>query len=153
MRRKKYKKDKTYRIDCIERAKAYAQQTKKCEIEAYARLIRKNVSTITRFAEWRTVVHRFHKRSVPRQLHTCTVDQFASLIGRDVNLVRSWIRTGRLPAPPWIDCSDRTYKVYSEAQSIEMALLVCLHLKTDSSHFLETNRNLIKQLTKTSVLK
>jgi hypothetical protein len=152
-RKNKYHKDKSYRLGCIERAKAYAQQLKQSDIDAYSRLIRKNVSTSERFSEWRTVLHRFHKRSAPRQLQTFTIDQFSQLIGRDVNLLRTWIRSGRLPAPPWVDCLDRSYKVYSAAQSIEMALLICIHLKTDSAHFLETNRNLIKQLSKTTVLK
>jgi hypothetical protein len=152
-RKKKYQKNKSYRLVCIDRAKAYAQRMKQSDIDAYARLIRKNVSAPDRFSEWRTVLHRFHKRSAPRQLQTFTIEQFSKLIGRDVNLVRTWVRTERLPAPPWVDCLDRSYKVYSSAQAIEMALLICIHLKTDSAHFLDTNRNLIKQLTKTTVLK
>jgi hypothetical protein len=152
-RRRKYKKDKTYRIDCIERAKAYAAQNKQEDVDAYTRLIRKNVFSIDKFAQWRNVTNRFHKRSRPRQMATLTIYDFSQLISRDSSLVRDWVRTGKLPAPPWLDQDNRANKVYSAAQAVAMAELIALHLKTDKAHFLETSKLAIKQLAKTSTLK
>jgi hypothetical protein len=152
-RRRKYRLDKSYRQECIDRAKAYAAQTKQEDVDAYSRLIRKNLCSMTNFSQWRTVTHRFHKRSRPRQLPTLTVYDFAQLISRDPSLVRDWVRTGKLPAPPWVDQDNRSKRVYSEAQAIAMAELIALHLKTDKAHFLETSKSLIKLLAKTSTLK
>ena len=152
-RREKYRLDKGYRQECIERAKAYAAQTKQEDVDAYARLIRKHICSMGQFSQWRYVTHRFHKRSRIRPMSTLTIHEFSQLIARDPSLVRDWVRTGRLPAPPWLDENNRANKVYSEAQAIAMAELIALHLKTDKAHFLETSELLIKHLAKTSTLK
>jgi hypothetical protein len=152
-RREKYRLDKSYRQECIDRAKAYAAQNKQGDVDAYTRLIRKNVFSIDNFAQWRNVTNRFHKRSRPRQMATLTIHEFSQLIARDPSLVRDWVRTGRLPAPTWLDQDNRANKVYSAAQAIAMAELIALHLKTDKAHFLETSKSIIKQLAKTSTLK
>jgi len=152
-RREKYRLDKGYRQECIERAKAYAAQTKQEDADAYSRLIRKHTCSMSEFSQWRYVTHRFHKRSRTRPMATLTIHEFSKLIARDPSLVRDWVRTGRLPAPPWVDENNRANKVYSEAQAIAMAELVALHLKTDKAHFLETSKSIIKQLARTSTLK
>jgi hypothetical protein len=152
-RRQRYKTDKAYRKECIERALAYAAELRQSDVDAYSRLIRKNVSAIHRFSSWRSVEHRFHKRSRPRPLQTCTIQEFSELISRDVELVRAWVKSERLPKPQWVDVNDRAIKCFSSAQAVAMAELISTHLRTEKAHFLESSKKLINLLAKTKTLK